>query len=72
MRRNREICTCKLMITKWQQPFHERSIWHKNWELIKRCIEAGMNMSQIAKQVGVTPGYVNARLRAIRESVNGN
>jgi len=68
MSREKKIrCVCGMRITTWQQPFHERSTWHRNWELIRRCVEAGMNNAQIAGAIGASSAYVSTRLRQMNK-----
>lgn len=59
-------CSCGLSITPWQQRFHERSKWHKNFELIMRMVDAKMTASQIAGAIGASVAYVSMRLKEIR------
>jgi hypothetical protein len=66
MRQKRVRCECGMMVVPWQQKFHEKSVWHRRRELIRRSIDAGLTNSEIARLVGVTAAYVGQRLRAER------
>jgi len=63
VKEKKKLCRCGMRITPWQQKFHERSVWHRNFELVRACLLAKMNAAQIARALGTSSAYVSMRLK---------
>jgi hypothetical protein len=49
-----------------QEKRHLKTVWHQEWPLIKRSLDAGIGALGIARILGVSKQYIHLRLRQMK------